>query len=238
MINHNLIKYITLKNIFITALILVIIFLYTCKKKVEVIETIPVPVQKELVRIDSVMSQKDKDSVSLRIADLEKSAQQWFNQWKEESKQTAAAHEALSELLTVEVPDTCKNIVDALGFQIGKLNYTTKQQNLSCEKTIDAKNRIIKGKDDLISIGKNDYRKLKLRLDTCWQQQSLSEKNKFKPKRELSVGIIALSNYNNFDNSAIGIILDYRNKKGTQFGAGIYNTKQIQISIKKPLFKF
>ena len=238
MINHNLLKYITFKNVFIAGLILVIIFLYTCKKKVEVIETIPVPVQQELVRVDSVMSQKDKDSVNLRITDLEKSAQQWFNQWKEEAKQTAEVQLTLSNLLSEEVPDTCKKIVDALGLQITKLNTSTKAQNLSCEKTVDAKNRIIKGKDDLIAIGKTDYRKLKLRLDTCWQQQVLAEKNKFKPKRELSIGVMALSNYNSFDNAAVGIILDYRNKKGTQFGAGIYNTKQIQISIKKPIFKF
>jgi hypothetical protein len=238
MINHNIVKHITFKNVFIAGLILVIIFLYTCKKKVEVIETIPIPVQQELVRIDSVMSQKDKDSVSLKIADLEKSAQQWYNQWKEEAKQTAEVQQTLSDLLTVEVPDTCKKIVDALGLQITKLNTSTKAQNLSCEKTIDSKNRIIKGKDDLIAIGKTDYKKLKLRLDTCWQQQVLAEKNKFKPKRELSVGIMALSNYNSFDNSAVGIILDYRNKKGTQFGVGFFNTKQVSVSYKKSLFKF
>ncbi len=110
MINHNLLKHLTFKNIFIAALIIAILFLYTCKKTVTVIKTESVSVQKELVRVDSIMSQQEKDSVNFIIKGLEKSGQDWFDEWKKESQLTADVQSELSSLLTTEVPDTCKGI--------------------------------------------------------------------------------------------------------------------------------
>jgi hypothetical protein len=231
----------TFKNVLIVVLLLALLYLLTCKKKAVVQPIVKsVTEQKETVRVDSVMSQATKDSVIKLLKDADKAGEKWFEEWKVVSQRYDALEKGMGDLLSEEVPDTCKAIQDRLMAHYLREKKASQEKDAACFNTIASKNITILQKDRLIQLGKNDYSLLKVRLDTAWAQQDKLQKvnKKLQPKRELSIGLVAISNYNNFDNAAAGVLLDYRNKRGTQFGAGIFNTKQIQVSYKKPILKF
>jgi hypothetical protein len=231
----------TFKNVLIVVLLLALLYLLTCKKKrVELPQVKSVTEQKEIVRVDSVMSQATKDSVTKLLKDADKAGEKWFEEWKVVSQQYDALEKGMGDLLSEEVPDTCKAIQERLVAQYLKEKKSNDEKDIACSNTIASKNSIIFQKDRLIQLSKNDYGLLKVRLDTAWAQQEKLQRinKKLLPKRELSIGLVAISNYNTFDNAAAGVVLDYRNKRGTQFGAGVFNTKQILVSYKKPILKF
>ncbi|MCL5460359.1 hypothetical protein M3M33_17105, partial [Loigolactobacillus coryniformis] len=71
----------------------------------------------------------------------------------------------MNDLLTMDVPDSCKEIQDKIMAQYIKEKKANFDKDAACRNTILSKNNIILQKNNLINIGKNDYTVLKLRLD-------------------------------------------------------------------------
>ncbi len=234
-------KYLTFKNLFIAALLLVILYLVTCKRKnTSEPQVISIPEQIERVRIDSVASEKYKDSIGEIIMDLRASVDVAEGELAAEKMRYNDLEKGINDILNQPIPDTCKPITDALSARISLLNEASKRKDISCENALRSKDRLMANKDLLVSKGKEDYRKLRMSFDTALAQQSILSKavSSLKPKREFFIGITAVSNYNNFNNAMAGITADYKTKKGVIFGASFFNTKQVQLSYKKRLFKF
>jgi len=110
------------------------------------------------------------------------------------------------------------------------------KKDAACKASLENLNKISKQKDALLANCKKDYKIVRAAFDTALDNQKKLQKI-VKPSRIFSVGITGLSNYNSFDNAAVGVVADYMNRKGTSFGVGVFNTKQVQITFKKPLFR-
>lgn len=231
---------------FSIALILIAIFLLykTCNPTPNPVlpSVIPTTVQKESVKVDSIASQKYKDSVLRVISEKEKAADVWYNEWKASEVRYSELEKGFTDLALKEIPDTCKGIRDAFVLQINKLSAEKKMNALNCEKTISGFRGMLKQKDALIKNGKDDYAKLKLRFDTSLAQQDRYGKiiKQVKSKTEIYAGIMAMgTQIKPFE--GVGVSLGLRNKKGSQFevfalqfNSGLH----YGVSLKKTLIKF
>lgn len=144
-----------------------------------------------------------------------------------------------NEMLSKYVPDSCKEL------QAGWIHKFTQLKVASNKKDFEANNTIV-GLQGTISTQKSflaakdtAYSKMKAIADTCTSAVSQLEKyiKKIRPKREVSIGIEANSSYLTFK-PTIGIGLGYRARNGLQFNAAVFLNKTVNLSIKKPLFKF
>jgi len=225
------------------AIFLAALYLVTCNKKAqEVLSNIPtsVPEQKERVRVDSIASQKFKDSVQYLIS-----------YWEDAAKEKEQENEALAQvnlglqinmdsILTQEVPDTCKPYQIAVTNLQKKLAASTAQAQAACKQSVKAKDNIIAQKDALINKGKQDYTKLRSNLDTCFAAQTTLEKalKKYAPKRSIGVGIMSEAAWVQPIKFDMGLQLYYRGKNGNQLSLGVMTSQRGFVSYSKDLFKF
>lgn len=203
---------------------------------------IPVSVQKQTVKVDSVASQKYKDSVIKIVKEKEKAADEWYNEWKASEMRYNDLEKGVAAEIDKPVPDTCKEIKDYYVKQINALSIAAKKGAIACEGTIKAKDAVITQKDALLSNAKEDYRKLKINFDTCISQQQklTSTIKKVKSKNELYAGIMAMgAQIKPFEGA--GVSLGLRTKKGRQFEvfALQFNSNiHYGVSYKIPFAKF
>ena len=233
----------------IIVFIVAIIALWFILKNCNPTPSIPIPQvtsTKEIierVKVDSIASQKYQDSVNEIVRLNEAAADYWENKFRQSQKSTELATNAINNILNEPtIPDTCKSITDRLRVEFDKAVVLSKQKDNACNKTIAAKNGVIREKDVLIKNSKTDYTKLKQHLDTALSNQSRLEKyiKQVKPRTEIFAGISALGNEAK-PITMYGINLGLRNKKGTSFEIGAYqfNSQVLyQVGIKRTLFKF
>ena len=230
-------------NIVIIALIIVIICLLTCNKKVQPVEPIKtVAEQKAEIKIDSVASKQYNDSVTALIEGVTKEADVWLKEWKASETRYNDLEKGISEFTQQPVPDTCKELQQQYTTQLLKLSKENKQKDISCEKTIASKNGVISQQAVLIKSKNNEVGKLRAFLDTAFAQQTKQAKiiKQLKPKNSIYIGATALGNENKFING-YGVNLGLRNKKGTMWEVGalqIGSTINYTIGFKKTLFNF
>jgi hypothetical protein len=203
---------------------------------------IPPQTQIEKVVIDSIMSQKDKDSIGVLLGEAKSEKEVWYTKYKESKSQYDAVQKWVLAELEKPVPDTCKEIQDFYVKQINSLSVAANKGALACEKTIKAQDAIIVQKNALIKQGEQDYRKLRVNFDTCIaQQKKLSNTiKKVRSKAELIAGIMAMGSETR-PVEGYGASLAWRTKNGTQyevfalqFNSGIH----YGLSYKRPLARF
>jgi len=161
-----------------------------------------------------------------------------------ESQQTAEAlqqinvaiQQDMDDYISIQLPDTCKEYQNKMITLNKKLAESAAKKDAACKTTINNLNKISEQKDALIALGKKDYKLLRTSFDTCLNNLGKSIKQSKQP-RIFSVGLTGISDYNNLDRAAVGVVVDYMNRKGTSFGVGVFNTKQVQVTFKKKLFK-
>jgi hypothetical protein len=220
-------------------LAVIIVYLLTCKHQDYTPPKVTtVPELKERIRVDSIISQKQKDSINDIIKAKEKTALYWQNAFNVAANETRSLEDNMNELLVAKVPDTCLKYQAFITSEYNRLALAQAQKDKANKNIIIAKDNIIANKDKLISKGKHDYENLRVVTDTCFKNQTILEKALKKANRhEIFVGVSALSSYNKVQ-PTIGINLGYRARNGYYVEAGINLRKEVSISIKKTLFKF
>jgi len=238
----------TFKTWIIIALAIVIIYLVTCNKKTqEVLSNIPTPAEQlKPVIINEGLSKIQEDSIInlLRIAQGNYKESQQVNEALQQIN--VAIQQDMDDYISIQLPDTCKEYQNKMIALNKKLAESAAKKDAACKASLENLNKISQQKDALLANCKKDYKIVRAAFDTALDNQKKLQKI-VKPSRIFSVGITGLFNYNNsdstnykpklFGNSAVGVTLDYMNRKGTSFGVGVFNTKQVQITFKKPLFR-
>lgn len=236
-------KYLTFRNITWVAMAIVIIFLLTCNRQAPgkvVIKTITE--QKETVLHDSIVSQYFKDSVQRIIDSRDKEINYWMNSYSVADNELRAIQAGIGQNIAQQLPDTCKKYQDWIIGEYNKLMAAAGRKDSANRKIVAGKDAVISQKDALIANGRDDYRKLRANLDTCFKQQGALEKavKGLKPRREVYLGASAIGRPDK-PVAGYGLNLGMRNRKGTMFEAGAVQlgpTINYTLSVKKPIFRF
>lgn len=236
-------KYLTFKNVTWAAMVIVIIFLLTCNRKSPgevIVKTITA--QKEVVRHDSIISQRFKDSVQRIIDSRDKEINYWMNNYSVADNELRALQNGISQNIGKQLPDTCKKYQEWIIGEYNKLTIANAKKDSAHRKIVAGKDALISQKDALIANGRDDYRKLRANLDTCFKQQGTLEKavKGLKPRREVYIGATAIGSPEK-PVAGYGLNLGIRNRKGTMIEAGAVQlgpTINYTLSVKKPLFRF
>jgi uncharacterized protein HemX len=220
------------------AVVIYMLFLQRCSPS-EFATVKTIKEQTEIVKHDSIISQHYKDSVQGVINNLEYNANRYYNNWKVAANEYSLLEQSIGNGIAQTLPDTCKKYQDWIISEYNKLIVASRKKDTATLKTIYAKDNIISQKNKLLANSKEDYKKLRNNLDTCFKQQkTLQDKVKeLSPRREIYAGITS----NVYPSFGIGIALGLRNKKGTQFEASViqfHGKANYSVSIKKTLFKF
>ena len=234
-------KTLTIKNILIIALVLVIIFLVTCKRKapeVPIVKT--VAEQKVVVKVDSIASRKYSDSVSSIISRLEAEAKIDDKNIQELMDANTDLQVNIDEYITQVLPDTCQKYQDGVIALNKKLNQSIIDQQKAYSLSLTNRSKQIAQKDVLIQQGKKDLNKVRASLDTCFNQQTTLTKalRQLSPKRSIGLGITTEAGWINPIKFDAGAFIYYRGKNGTQFSVGAMTSQRIQLTYSKTLFKF
>jgi len=139
--------------------------------------------------------------------------------------------EELYQVMNQVVPDTCKPYQLAMQAQATRLAKTIRDKELACDRAIQAQRNIAAGKDKLLVQCNKDKGRVLATVDTLAR-----DLKKLQPKGYAFAGLTALSNYNNFDNAAVGVQLGYTGKNKTTYSAGVFNTKQVIFTVTKKIF--
>lgn len=237
-------KSFTRKDVFYILAIIVVVCLFTCKRKKQVAAdpVIPVAVQKEAVRVDSIASKKYNDSVLLKVKQSAKDAEMWYNEWRASETRYNDLEKGIAEFTQKPVPDSCKELQKEYSAQLLKMAKANSQKDISCENTIRLKSTTIEQQAVLIKSKNNEVGKLRAFLDTAFAQQTKLTRalKQLKPKNSIYIGATALGNENKWVNG-YGVNLGLRNKKGTMWEVGalqIGSTINYTIGFKKTLFNF
>lgn len=230
------VEILTIKNLFIAALILIIIYFAACHKVAPIEKPVYVPVttQVEVVKKDEAAMKVVSDSFNLIL--------------KKEKNETAKAklerddviadylnlQNNISSTLSNPVPDTCKKIVGQLTGQFNNLKILSDKKDKSCNDQVSSLERMITTQSNFLGQKNKDYARLRLSLDTCWINQKKLEKyaDKVKPRNQVYVGISA----NVLPTFGYGVDLGLKLKSGIMFeGRAMMLNNQTygQISIKK-----
>jgi len=231
-------KKLTFERIFwiAVAIVLVILLMRKCDGKKEDKPNIATPEQiAKPVIINEGLSLLQEDSI-INIADD-------LRYQLKESQQTAEALQQINvaiqkdmdDYISIQLPDTCKEYQLKMIALNKKLAESAAKKDAACKTTINNLNKISEQKDALIALGKKDYKLLRTSFDTCLNNLGKSIKQS-KPDRIVSFGAAVISDYNNLNKAAVAVTIDYMNRKGTSFGASVFNTKQVQLTFKKKLF--
>lgn len=235
-------KLISGKNIAIAVLILVILYLATCRHNTPA-QNVNVPTvtdQKAIITHDSIMSVKQKDSVNALIEKLMIDANTaLFDRDNALADNLQMQHE-MDGLLTEEIPDTCKPFKDAIDALNKKQVLSNNQKDAACDRAIQRVQEINAQKNAMLGLSKQEYLKLKVNFDKSlqYQQVLMMEVADLKPKHSLGVGVTTEISYIlplKFD---AGIQLYYQDRKGTRVTAGLLTNQRVQLSLTKSLFKF
>lgn len=195
--------------------------------------------QVEVLRIDSIASALFRDSVNKIVGYWKNNATHWEGNWNREVKENAELQNTVGEILNSSVPDTCESYKQKAIGEFNKLLLSSSKKDTACSKALTAYKNVITQKDALIKRGTEDFKKLRVNIDTCFAQQTKLEKyiKQIKPKHEIGLSVAALTDYTNIK-IQLGAGLYYRTKKGMIIEANYYTNRAVSISVKRPLFRF
>jgi hypothetical protein len=225
----------TLKNLFIVALILALIYLLTCNKKTEVAPVIKpsTEVVTAMINVDSIKSAV-ADSFTTVIVDRDVLIRKQNSEYDDLLAEYLNFQNDLTSALQKPVPDTCKPIVAALSKQFNQLKNTSTQKDKSANTLINSLKEQNKNKDKFLAAEKKSYKDLHNVLDTCVKGYKQLEQavKKLQPHNKLAVGVVA----NVYPVFGYGIGADFIHKKGTivSVSAMMMNNQTYgQVGIKK-----
>lgn len=233
----------TKTNIFLGIIILILLYLVTCNRKVTPIETPQViPVKEQVKAVASVDSLKKVigDSFVLVQTKLENKANEYYKKWQSTDVKLSMAERAVDDLLNEPAnPDTCKEILQKVqdGFNTVKKTYIQKDEQ--AKGAIKTLQQLTQSQKSFLTQKDKEYKLLHTSFDTCIAQQVKLEKiNKaLTPKHEIGIGANVITNYLNLK-PQVGANLYYRTKNGTQVTLGYYTNNLISLSLSKPLIRF
>ncbi len=234
-------KYLTVKNIIITALIIaaliiVLIYLVQCRKTQSAKPVyVPIKEQVKVVEKDTLYYKKQKDSFINIINSLVKENDdnnKEFVWLYNENSQLQADMLALSKV----TPDTCAKFVAQYKGYAEQTNKTLSTANI----TIAGLNKTISTQKDFLTAKDVAFDKMKTAWDTCISTAKKLEQyaKEIKPKRELNIGAKGMINYASNYLPAAGLEIGYRTRKGLEINAAIYTNQILTIGFKKPIFRF
>lgn len=236
------------KWFWVSAILLVVILIMAkCmydKKNETVIEKPVIVSDKQLT--DNVT--KDEDTAAIVIQSLEETNKLLVVENNKLSKEKRLANEdvRLLEQQNIDLANqlAASELTDSIKLTNSQLAAATRKSDSLCNKNISNLNKQLFGKDNIIAAERKKYGKLKSNFDTCLDNQRKLSKysdelaKQSKPKRELTAGLRALSNYSFPLKLNVGIEIGYRNKKGMEISGGYYTNEQISVGIKKTFLRF
>lgn len=234
----------TLKNLLLFIMAVIILYLFTCKKKIDEKPPIVKPsteIVQEKIDLDAI-TKHISDSFTNEIQQKDKVIQRYSSDYDDLMAEYLNYQNDISQTLTnTPIPDTCREIVATLNRQFTTLKKSSTDKDNTARNLITSLRQQNLTKDRFISAKDTAIKKYISLLDTCTKGYAVMENyiKKSKPKSEIYAGVSMLGNPNKILNG-YGISLGLRNKKGTQFeisAININNTINYGLSIKKRLFK-
>lgn len=234
-------KQLSFKNIVIALLILILLWMQFCNRKV-IEKPIVQPAKEKIVERNLQDSQRKHIYDSFEVVlkrDYKKDYQNESDLIKllNENSELVSINDKLQKELSF--PDTCKPVVDLLNTrynnyvtQTNKTLLQSKQSISGLSQTIQNQKKYLDAKDiEMVKV-------IKLR-DSCINDYTKLEAyaKKGSAKREFGLGIAGNSPYTVLKINP-GISIYYRTKNGTQINAALYTNKQVTIGISKPLIRF
>jgi len=215
---------------FIAVIVILAMMLFkACNKKAASGTT--VTEYKDRLHTDTVVLQASKDSAVQAAIYWEQKAKQGDRLFAELSDNFNALAAENHEIINQVVPDTCKQYQDAVIAANKKIAIISKQKDEACGRSIQAQRNIVAAKDKIIAVNGQIHARTLKTVDTL--SKALA---KAQPKGYAFAGLTGLSNYNNFDNAAIGVQLGWTGKNKTTYSAGVFNTKQVIFTVTKKIF--
>ena len=236
-------KYLTFKNLLMIGMVIVLLYLLTCKKPLPVpIVVTSVDSIKERIIHDTIVSRQYQDSVIAIIESKDKEIASLYYTRNVLQHQVNSLEQGFTDYIATPLPDTCKKYQAWVISEYNKISEASKKKDAVNEKIIASKNVIINQKDLLIANGKKDYKNLRANTDTCLKNQTTLEKyvKALKPKREVYIGAIGMGNQS-LSGFGFGINLGLRTRKGMMYEVGVVqiaNTTQYTVGVKKSIFRF
>jgi len=226
----------TLKNLFIVALILALIYLLTCHKKTEVAPVIKpsTEVVQAMINVDSLKSAV-ADSFTTVIVDKDVLIRKQNSEYDDlMAEYLNYQNDIQNSLADKKIPDTCRPIVAALSKQFTQLKNTSMQKDKAAKTLISSLNEQNRNKDNFLSAKDKSYKDLHNVLDTCVKGYKQLEQalKKAQPHNKLAIGIVS----NVYPVFGYGIGADFIHKKGIVISASammMNNQTYGQVGIKK-----
>jgi len=232
----------TVKNVIFAGLIIFAIWYFadSCNKK-----TVVVPVVKpstELIKVVNLAEEEKKrieDSFNIVLNKLDRMNDKQYQDYVLLLNENAVLANQ-NEILSIPIPDTCQQLNAAWKSKYNTYVAQTNKTTQSATNTIRGLNTSIATQKKFLASKDSAYAKIKNAWDTCISGYQKLEKfaKQNKPKREVSAGINMMSGYSLPLKPEFGLMLGYKNKKGTELLVGYYTNNQISIGLKKPLIRF
>ena len=135
------------------------------------------------------------------------------------------------KLISEPVPDTCKALNKAWEDKYSKFATQTKKTTTAASNTIRGLNNTVKTQKQFLAAKDTAITKYQVSLADC-----LTGYKKTEPRNEINAGVSVMSGFN--IQTAAGVVLGLRTKKGWQFDVGAYTNRAGTFSIRKTLFKW
>ena len=234
-------KYITFKNLLIVGLIIVLIYLLTCKHtNVDKPQVITGEQVHDTIRLIDADYKRINDSFAIVLNDYDRQVRQYKGNYDQLlADYLNLTNDIDNTIAHVPYPDTCKPIVDRLNGQFNQLKSTSAAKDKAAANTINSLTAKSNTQTQLIAEKDKSYTKMKAIADTCAKSLTALESytKKIKPKKEINIGAEINSSWLTLK-PIYGVGIGYRDKKGNQLNAAVFSNQTISVGIKKTLFKF
>ncbi len=221
-------------------IVLALLLFRECNKKVTPPITTPTVVQVQEQAKDEVINKAIADSFVTVINHEKNESAKWKLAYEDLMTDYLNAENDAQNVVNQKVPDTCAEYQRKVQLEIQKLKTTNANKDKAATNTIASLSKQNQTKDNFLKEKDRKYGQLKLRFDTCIFNAAINEKyiKKNKPKREISIGVSAMTNFADILKPAIGLGLGYRNKKGSELIINYYSNNIGTATLKIPLIKF
>lgn len=204
----------TLKNLLLFIMAVIILYLFTCKKKIDEKPPIVKPlteIVQEKVDLDAI-TKHISDSFTNEIKEKDKKIQRYSSEYDDLLAEYLNYQNDISQTLTTSIPDTCKPIVSALTKQFNQLKKTSTDKDNSARNLITSLREQGRTKDKFLAAKDTAIKGYITLLDTCTKGYATLEKTvkKLQPTNKLAIGVVG----NFYPVLGYGIGLDFVHKKG------------------------
>lgn len=192
----------------------------------------------KLINLTTAEKQAIDDSFNLVLKTRDWQDEYNYQKYLTVLNENAALYKKNS-VLNQPIPDTCRPLMNAWIRREVDLKNLSDKKDVSANITITGLQATVSIQGAFLAAKDSSFSKMKNIADTCAKSLVAMEKyaKKVKARRELNIGIVAISPYTILKPVA-GVILGYRGKTGTEINVGYYTNNQISIGLKRSLIKF